>query len=204
MVDLIKVAGIHEGLLPGAETLLIRQGRFLRMQREGLPRPIQRRHLPQPHIAIAGDAQAAAAEALLQRHFVPFQHLGVALAEVGQGLEVFPVGGVFNGILPNPHAGKEHQRRGAPLPQFHRDAAVFHVHKALRGLGIAQVPESHQGIGQADAGHEGSVPPVKPALVLPAESAAAEVRQPQVKDDQQQRRQKGQRIFHQKIHKQQQ
>ena len=203
VVDFIKIAGVHEGLLFGAETLLIRQSRLPAGQGEGLPCPVQGHYFPQPHVAGASNAQAAPAEALLQRHRVPFQHLGVALAEAGQGLEMLPVGGVFNGIFPDAHAGKEHQGIGTPLPQLHCDAAVFHVHKVLRGLGIAQVPEGHQGIGQADAGHDGSVPPVQPALPLPAEGAAAEIGQAQVKDNQQQCRQKGQRIFHQKIHKQQ-
>ena len=182
MVDLVKIAGVHEGLLLGAGGLLIRQGRFLTGQGEGLPCFVQCCHFPQPHVAGAGNTQAAAADALLQRYLLPFQHLGMALGNDGQGLEIFPVRGVFNGIFPNTHAGKKHQRRGTPLPQFHRDAAVCHVDKALRRAGIAQVPEGHQSIGQADAGHEGGVPPVKPALPLAPKGAAAEVRQAKVEN----------------------
>ena len=171
MVYLVKVAGVHKGLLRRAELLLIHKGALVTGYRDYIPLAVPGYQLPQPHVARGAQAQKSPVEPALQFHRIPLQHLTVGLAEAGKRAVVLAVGGVFKAVFAYAHSTVQHQLPGAVALQFYYNAALLHIGKGLRRLGIPQVPESHRAVNKADAGHNGRIQSVQPPFFSPAQSA---------------------------------
>ena len=109
VIDLVKIAGIHEVLPIRAERLFVCKLRPVRACADDSPVFGQRHDLAQPDITAAADENRAAGDFIIQRYRMPFEHLRVALLKIGEMITVAAVGGVVDAVAPDTHACKQHQ-----------------------------------------------------------------------------------------------
>ena len=196
VVDLIKVAGVHEGLTLRAQRLLVRKLRMVCAERDGVPVLRLCRDLTEPDVAPAEDAQCAAGHGLREFHLVPLEHISVALLQIGQ-VDIASVrAGVVDAVVADADAGKDHQlcRRAVVRIKPELRGLVFNSDKALGGGGVAEAHKGRNSVDDGDARHNEHVRPVHAAL-SPAEFADAQVGQKHEKDGDEQKAGGGKKEF---------